>query len=320
MSAVEILCLAVGLLGLGWAVLVLRRSHREQEALRRLSERIEHFLLYPDAPLDESLDEGALANLENQFARLERQFLHQRALGREREEQMTCFVENMAHQMNNAVTALQIQLDLLEQRTGPEERTALRKSQACLTRLTGEIGRVLRSSQLAAGKITMRLEPLEIRGELALCMERLAPIAASRRVELRVEQPEEVYLAADGFWLSQALENLLKNALEHTAEDSVVSIKVRDEGRNIRVRIEDEGPGIPPGELPELFLRFHRGSVAKAGYGIGLSMAKDIIEAHHGTLSAGNREGGGAWFEAVLPVLEGARAYTHQSREARSAR
>ena len=67
--------------------------------------------------------------------------------------------------------------------------------------------------------------------------------------------------------------------------------------------------GIPPEEFPLLFQRFTRGTVSKTGYGIGLSMARDIVEAHHGTLTGSNGKTGGACFSMTLPVLEGSQTY-----------
>lgn len=303
----EILCLCIGAAGLAVGVLFWQARKKEKKRLLELTGQTEHFLLYGEAFLPETLDEGVFANLNNQVSRLEQQLLYQRAQSRQREGEMARFVENMAHQMKNAVTALQIQLDLLTVRLPAEERGSIEKSQACLERLTGEIDRILKSSQLAAGKITMEFEPIDLRAEINACIERLKPLAESRRAALDVEG--QARISADSFWLAQALENLLKNAIEHTAEGAAVHVRITDQKSLVKIRIEDEGPGIPPEELPELFTRFHRGSAQKAGYGIGLSMAKDIIDAHHGTLSAGNREKTGARFEICLPRIDGAETY-----------
>lgn len=306
MGAVWIAAALLGLTGcvaLGWH---LRHQKRE---IDRLTEQIEHFLLYPDRPLEESLDEGEAANLHNQLSRLEQALLLQKAAAARRERQMVRFTENMAHQMKNALTALQIQLDMLGLYAGDAERDSLKKSQACMDRLTGEIDRILQSSQLAEGKIAMRFEPLNLREELEACREQLAPIAAARDVEIRIRGQDRLILPADPFWLPQALENVLKNAVEHTAPGSAVTAVLTGEGQAVRILVEDAGPGIPAEELAALFERFHRGQTAKAGYGIGLSMAKDVIAAHHGTIVARNREDGGAVFEITLPVMDGARAY-----------
>lgn len=304
---IVLLCIAVAAASVILALLAICRNVQKRH--KESSEQIEHFLLYAENPLPETLREGELANLNNQISRLEQQFLYQRAQSVRREEELTRFVENMAHQMKNAVTALQIQLDLLTARL-PEERPTIEKSQACLERLTGEIDRILKSSQLAAGKVPMEFEPLELGAELDACVQRMRPLAEQKRVSL--SRQGEAGLFGDSFWLSQSFDNLLKNAIEHTPEHTAVTVQILDEGSRIKIRIEDEGPGILPGELPELFARFHRGSEGKAGYGIGLSMAKDVIEAHHGTLTAGNRESGGARFEIQLPRIDGAKTYSPQ--------
>ena len=168
---------------------------------------------------------------------------------------------------------------------------------------------LLKSSQLAEGTIRMAFDSTDLRKELAACRERLTAIADVRNVTIKIEGPEALVLPADPFWLSHALENVMKNAVEHTAPGSTVTISCFDKRRDILIQIMDEGSGIPPEELVTLFERFRRGGTIKAGYGIGLSMAKDIIAAHHGTISARNREGRGALFEIVLPVLNGAKIY-----------
>lgn len=308
MSGMTVACAVLAAAGVLTAVFCLAKSRRDNRKMERLSQQIEHFLLYTDGTLPESLGESRADNLNNQISKLEQLFLHERAASRRNEEQVIQFMENMAHQMKNAVTALQIQLDLLAMRTAPEERRSLQKSQACLERLTGEIERILKSSQLAAGKVTMEWEPVELRREVLDCAGRLKALSDSRRVCVEVTGLECVSVSGDAFWLSQALENLLKNAVEHTVAGSAVTVELSRNEHGATVRILDEGPGISPEELPEVFKRFHRGLATKAGYGIGLSMAKDIIQAHHGTVSMGNLPKAGAWVEVFLPKLEGKKA------------
>ena len=296
----------IGLLG---CILLVWRRNREKEKLDRLTAQIEHFLLYSGEPLMESLSEGSVTNLNNQISRLEQLLSLRQEEAKRQERQTTRFVENMVHQMKNALTALQIQLDLLELHATDAEQSALQKSQACMKRLTDEMDKILKSSQLAEGKVRMAFEPVDLREELAVCRGRLLPIANARNVEIRMEGKGTLSLSADPFWLSQALENVLKNAVEHSPRGGAVVAAVSDEGQYIHIQITDEGEGIPPEELPVLFDRFHRGGTAKAGYGIGLSMAKDIVSAHHGTITARNRESRGAVLEITLPVLEGTSPY-----------
>lgn len=238
-----------------------------KKQMKSLTEQIEHFLLYGDEPLTESLSEGSAANLQNLISRLEQQLLVERKAAHRQERQTVRFVENMAHQMKNALTALQIQLDILELNVPGGMGATLEKSQSCMNRLTDEIDQILKSSQLAEGKIRMAFEPVDLGTELAACRERLIAIADAQNVTIKTEGPEALVLPADPFWLSQALENVMKNAVEHTAPGSTVTVSYSDEMRDIHIQIMDEGSGIPPKELVTLFERFYRGETFKAGYG-----------------------------------------------------
>ena len=282
----------------------------QERKLIKLQEQINHFLIYYKDPLEEILDEGKLANFYNELAKMEQQILLEHRKEDSREQEFSNFVENIAHQMMNAVTALQIQIDLLRiwAENNRQEKN-LEKAQFCIERMRTEIDRILKSSQLASGKIHMIYEPLDIENEVRNCMKKIAPLAEQKGVDLKLDCKKTCTLSGDPFWLSQAVENIIKNAVEHTAQNSGVQITVTDEKRTVVIRIEDEGEGIPVEQQTELFVRFSRGTGEKAGYGIGLSMALDIVKAHHGTLTAGNREQKGAWFEISIPVLEAAGTY-----------
>ena len=311
----EWIYIVIALAGLLCCCVLLWRQRRWKKQLDRLTAQIEHFILYSREQLRESLSEGSVTNLYNQIARLEQMLLLEQSKAKGQEQQMIRFVENMAHQMKNALTALQMQLDMLELHASVETRSTLQKSQDCMNRLTEEIDKILKSSQLAEGKIRMAFEPIDLREEINACRERLFSIANMRNVTIKIKGQNTLILPADPFWLSQALENVMKNAVEHTVSGSAVTVSYSDEGQNIRIQITDKGAGIPTDELVTLFERFHRGETTKAGYGIGLSMAKDIIIAHHGTISARNCEDQGAAFEIVLPVLEGTSPYESDKTE-----
>ena len=224
---------------------------RQRRELDRLSKAVEHFLLYPEDDIEETLNEGAVANLQNAFSELTAQFSLMRAASAHREEEMTHFVENIAHQIKNAATALQIRLDILQMKLKlPDEVEALKKSQLCMNRLTDEVDRVLKSSQLASGKITMVPEKIDLSEAIKECCDELSPLAEARSVELLFEPKNSICISADAFWLPQAISNIIKNAVEHTARGTAVNVIIKDCIQNIEVRIEDHGAGIPEDELP----------------------------------------------------------------------
>ena len=286
--------------------------YKQKKYIEQIVEDINHFLLYPEEIKEESLKEGYLSNLMNQIVKLESQILYNRKMSEKKEKQVNCFIENMAHQMKTSITAIQIRLDTaFDLCADSQEKKMLIKSQECLNRLTNEVERLLIASQLAAGKVFMVYEKINIETILSNCMERLRVLAEKRNVKLILSGKILNEYCGDEFWLMQAFENVIKNAIEHTAEEGNVQVSLSLQGSCINIQIEDEGEGIPDEELPFLFERFCRGNGMKKGYGIGLSMAKDIIQSHHGTINVGNRESGGARFLISLPILNGAEAYNN---------
>ncbi len=100
-------------------------------------------------------------------------------------------------------------------------------------------------------------------------------------------------LRCDKTWMLEAISNLVKNASEHTADDGKIYIAIKDSEKSIIITVSDNGGGVPEKELPMLFTRFHKTENALPdSAGIGLAITKAVVEKHHGTISAENREGG----------------------------
>jgi signal transduction histidine kinase len=106
--------------------------------------------------------------------------------------------------------------------------------------------------------------------------------------------------------IEQILGNLISNALRYTQEGGTVEIHLSQENRFFQIAVLDNGPGIPPDVLPYIFDRFYRAdrsrSRAEGGSGLGLAIARQLAEAHGGSLVASNAPGGGAVFTLSLPV------------------
>lgn len=292
------------------------RRYALEKKIDRLIHELDRFLLRGENHLEETLMEGRVENLRNDLAAMAAQTEHQIQYREAREKRLNQFMENMAHQMKTTLTALQIRIDLAQAKTSLSDvRTELEECQKCMGRLTGEVDRILECSQLADQKINMWFERCDMSRLIRDTITVLEPLWKKKGVRIVQELSElsgisEIYF--DSYWFSQAFENVVKNAIEHTPPGSAVLIWAGDRVRSVVLEIKDEGPGIREDELPYLFERFHRGSYGKTGYGIGLSMAADILKAHHGSIQAENRKGGGACFRLEVPVLEGKRPYVAQ--------
>lgn len=309
----KIIILAGMLIPFGLFLLERRRRRTLEQKIDQLVHELDCFLLRGETSLEESLEEGRVENLKNQLAAMEKQAQHQLKRWEQREKRLNQFMENMAHQMKTSLTALQIRIDLTQTKSSPSDIQAeLEECQKCMARLTGEVARILECSQLAEQKINMRLKRCDVKQLIHRTVTALAPLWKKKGVHISLslsDIPESSELYLDCYWFSQAVENVIKNAIEHTPAGSAVSIAASDCIHSLVLAVKDEGPGVPEDQLPYLFERFHRGNYQKAGYGIGLSMARDVLKAHHGSLQAKNQPGGGACFFLEIPILEGKRPY-----------
>ena len=300
----------------GLFVLERYRRYALEKKIDRLVQELDCFLLRGENNLEETLKEGRVENLRNELAAVTAQAQHQIQHREAREKRLNQFMENMAHQMKTTLTALQIRIDLAQSKASLSDvQTELEECQKCMGRLTGEVDRILECSQLGEQKINMWLERCDVSRLIQNTITVLEPLWKKKGVRIVYESSDisgisEIYL--DSYWFSQAFENVLKNAVEHTPSGSAVTIQASDRVHRLVLEVKDEGPGIGEDELPYLFERFHRGSYGKTGYGIGLSMAADILKAHHGSIQAENRKDGGACFRLETPILEGRRPYELQ--------
>ena len=121
---------------------------------------------------------------------------------------------------------------------------------------------------------------------------------------MKVDLPGDLPLAQiDGVAIEQILVNLIDNSIEYTPQDAPIEISARASESQIVVQVADNGPGLPAGTEKRVFEKFFRARPADThrGIGLGLSICRGIIEAHGGTISAGNRPTGGAMFTFTLP-------------------
>jgi signal transduction histidine kinase len=153
-----------------------------------------------------------------------------------------------------------------------------------------------------------RREPLELGALLSAVVEGARPLAEERKLRLVASGPCDCGLEGDAHLLTRAVENLLDNALRHSPPGGCVTVCwERTPGGWWRCAVGDSGPGIAPTDLPYIFDPLYRGDASRnrgtGGAGLGLAIARRILRAHGGDLTAANRPGGGAELTATLPTM-----------------
>ena len=181
----------------------------------------------------------------------------------------------------------------------------LRTIQEEAERLNRFIGNLLDMTRLEAGSLKPQLTPVDASEVIGAALQRAGKILAHHRVMLDLD-PDLPMLNVDVVLFEQILFNLLDNAAKYSPPGSLISVRAERDGNLVRLRIIDEGDGIPPADLERIFDKFYRVEAAdrrRAGTGLGLVICRGFVEAMGGTISAANRtDRSGAIFTITLPV------------------
>lgn len=215
------------------------------------------------------------------------------------------FTADASHELRSPLTALrgQVEVALSQPRDADGYRETLESMDRGLQRMTRLVEGLLLVARSEAGAIPVEMESVDVRELIMSVEEQLAPMAAAKGLQLRVEDGGAARLRGDEALLLQLLINLGENAVHYTNQGEVVLSWSKLDGR-IDLRVSDTGPGIPPELQEKVFEPFYRIDDARsngAGAGLGLSICRWIVEAHHGTLSLLS-SARGSTFTATIPI------------------
>lgn len=219
--------------------------------------------------------------------------LLQRQAALEREE-VKSLVTDISHQLKTPVAALKISFEnwqspglTLAEKEEFKERCAVQ-----IVRLEELVGALIDISRMETGMIQIRRENKNLFDTLALAVSRIYPDVEKKEMEIELDAGEELQklcLPHDVKWLSEAVINVLENAVKYSPSRSKITIRMVRMTMYLRIEIEDEGAGIPKEEWNEIFKRFYRGRAKLVrqtpGTGVGLYLAREIVRQHQGTLT-----------------------------------
>ena len=203
-------------------------------------------------------------------------------------------LSNIAHQIKTPITAISLAVQRMKQNF---ECAALEQVEKQLSRLSYLEESLLLLSRLDAGALVLQKEKTDVFTLLVLAADNLQEHFCSSHTSIEIPERGEMLIQADMDWTMEALMNLMKNCMEHQ-KGGTVHCSYAQNPIYTEILIWDNGEGFAKEDLPHLFERFYRGKNAKeGGIGIGLALAKEIIERQNGTIRAANNPEGGALFE-----------------------
>jgi signal transduction histidine kinase len=212
----------------------------------------------------------------------------------------------VSHDLRSPLAALVGQATVLRKRSGGDAFVAARVDAILRSaaRMNGMIDDLLDAARSESHQLELEATPIDVGAHLTELIDRSAPLLETDRVRLVVDPSGPLLARADPARLDRIVLNLLTNALKYSPAGSPVEVGAAATDGWVTIRVADDGPGIPPEDLPHVFERFYRGrrTAARGGLGLGLYSVRLLVEAHGGTVRAEAGRKGGTTFHVALPA------------------
>ncbi len=253
----------------------------------------------------ERYDETRLSRMEMKL----RQFLSLSVLSRERiekdRETITQVIGDISHQTKTPISNIKLYSELLKEQPLDEDCAyPVAQIAAQAEKLEFLIQCLVKSSRLETGVVRPLPKRDSVEKLLETVFDTFKPKAASRSVTLSIERTEGLIACFDSKWTSEAIGNIVDNAIKYTGKGGHIRLSSRQYELFCRIDVEDDGKGIPESEHAGIFTRFYRGSGAldEEGLGLGLYLSRQIVSLQGGYIRVKSAAGKGSMFSVFLPV------------------
>ena len=289
-----ILVLLSGTILLLLFIVYLKNRHRY---ISDLNDYLVKVLSGAQAPEITSQEEGELSVLRNNIYKAATMLKTQNEQLKSDKTQLAIALADISHQLKTPLTSMMVMNDLLLDETDEAKREELLKTQSVqLDRMNWLIQTLLKISKLDAGTIELKRTEVPFS---RLIEETIRPFLVQmdvRNITCRQDISEKT-ISCDFNWTVEALQNIIKNCIEHMDDGGTLSIETKDTNLFGEITITDDGCGIPAEDLPHIFERFYKGkNAAKDSVGIGLALSKRILQGEHGEIIVQSEEGNGTSF------------------------
>mgnify|MGYP004464077637 FL=1 len=233
-----------------------------------------------------SYDEGDISNLKNDLYKMTIKLKEQSELSTKDKMYLQDMLSNISHQLKTPLTGMYVINELLYEKNMSleKERELLSKNKRELERIEWLIVSLLKVSRIDSGTLKFSHDKIRVIDIIDKAIEPLKISLELKSIKLNMDVDNDIYIYGDLEWCSEAILNIIKNAIEHTNKNGVIDIEVLDNPIYTLVSIKDNGCGISSEDLPHIFERFYKGKHNKDSIGIGLNLSKTIINNMNGEI------------------------------------
>lgn len=266
-------------------------SYRRYRSIAALSDKVGRYLHgYMELYIQEQ-EEGELAVLESEISKMILRLRNQADLLQRDKRYLSDSIADISHQIRTPLTTMNLIVSRLSSQGLPESKRGqlMMELDGMLVHIDWLIQSLLTISKLDAGTIQMQNVKVPVQRLIRIATEALEIPIELRQQKLEVTCAPEISLNGDMKWMKEALLNIVKNCMEHTPEGGMIQICATENALYTEIIVQDNGPGIAKEDLPHLFERFYKGrNSSDKSVGIGLALARMIIQEQHGNVSAEN--------------------------------
>ncbi len=218
------------------------------------------------------------------------------------------FFTDISHELRTPLTLIEEPLSevLADEKLPEEDREYLTVVQTNAHRMLNLINQILDFRKIQNEKMRLLVEKLNVRESLETIMENFENMARMNRIDFRLEMGEgEVYVWADRDKFEKIFINIISNAFKYTPQDKSIVVRVTGGDNRVSIAVEDQGVGIQPSKIANLFQRFDtilQNNIYLQSTGIGLSLVKQLVDLHHAAIDVRSEEGKGSTFEVTFPT------------------
>ena len=277
-------------------------TKRRYKKIADMSEQIDIVLHNEESVFTGSFDEGELAVLRNEISKMTVRIREQNDRLKKEKIFLADSLADIAHQLRTPLTSANIILSLMKNESDEHKRKQLiAETRSLYGRMNNLLTALLQLSRIDAGIVEFQHDSISVKRLINSALEPVEIPMELHNIEILTEIPEESYIIGDCIWLSEAIQNILKNCMESIGDNGSIKIICEDTLLYTMICIYDSGKGFNEKDLPHIFDRFYSGKGRNtSSYGIGLALSRSIIMKNGGTVSAKNYDGG-ALFQIKFP-------------------